>query len=508
MTGEQRIRAQRKMLEPTSYVRTYDVDPAGGAGKYTSLKEAYAAVIKDKAQALGAATLTLAQSNPWDWRLVRVAPGTYHEKASGLPPHTALVGQGARPEDVHITFGGNDDTLATTGRSAYVRNVHLEYTGTNPDIHPFRDEGPSGDIGLDGKQIRTVTLDTVRLTARVGGGIGQGATDILPGPGLTLTFVDCSFITRGQPQAINLVTNAHPIAGTASTFTFIGSDVEANFEQHPDPSRHQSMMEAYVVGVPDFGEGRNDRFFWMDGKWSVGSPAKEGRIGSLLAFPLVQDPSDPKRGKPRASTEYILINPGAQAGAELLVTDKTKPVLHEIPGDFNLPAGGTSEAERKFFGSRPSREKTVITPAEPEKGRIKVARGDIYWVQIDLGSRAAYAVQVALGSEAGTKSSVQLNLDKNGRPESAPGGSTAPAAVGAQGTADMQGRWFYPGQGPVWVGMAFTEDAEVPAMTLEKTSAYHSRGMVTTGLIPTPDAGAPLRAGTQVPRPSLVSRWP
>lgn len=506
LPGPERIKKQTEHLEPTTYVKTYDVNPAGGQGSYKTIQEAYAAVLKDKAEALGIAGMVLAQSNPWDWRLIRVAPGVYKGGAAGIPPHTALVGQGEKPEDVRITFGGNDDTLATTGRSAYIRNLQVEYEGRNPDVHPFRDEGASGDVGLGNCQERTVTLQSVRMKSVVGGSGGQTAADIMTGPGVSLSFIDCVFDAEGQAQAVNLVTDAGPGTRTAQ-FAFVGCTVRANFSQHPDPARGQSVVTAYVTGFPDFGEGRGDTVLWMDGSWQVGSAAG---VGSLLTFPLVKDPSNPDLKAARAGTTYIVVNPGSFPGAPLLVADRTKPSTAAVPTTFDLPMGCLSAKEKTFFGSQPSRTPSRLSPRNAGSGNVAVKAGEVHWVGVDLGSAALRVIGADLGgTPADAVGSVQVRLDHDGRPHKDLNAMTASTsrAAGGDSTVPLQPRWFYPGQGIVWVAIAYARDAKVPAMRAAKGQAFISTGYSPGKDLPDPTAARAVPEGALVPRPILINQW-
>lgn len=496
LPGVQRLREGVKHLEPTNYVKTYKVDATGKGGAFTTLQACYAAVMADKQKALGVAGLVGAQSNPWDWRKIEVAPGVYKETASGTPPHTAVVGLGNTPTDVRVVFDGNDDAVATTGRSAYFANMSFEHTSNNPDLHAMRDEGQSGDVGLGPLQRRTIIFESCHFTAAAGAPWGKTAADILSGPGTTIAFANCVFEAPGQAQTISLVTNAKAASGKSQYF-LIGCTVAGN--EKSSTSGDANPKTSFPVGVPDFSEKRGDDFVWMDGHWQVG---KAVPVGALLAFPAVVDAGTSMK-QINPSTRYIVVNPGSQAGVKVTAPDKVLPVQSDVPDGLSLPFGGTSDQEAAFFGSRPSKSEQSLEPKAAQAGTVSVKAGETYWVAFDLDGHAACASGVKVGDASNGVKAVALTLDKDGKPEENGNAITTGKGIGG-GKVATQARWYYPGQGPVWVGVTFGADVEVPAMKAVASGAYRASG---SGDTPTPTGLTVIAEGTLVPRPTILSAW-
>lgn len=503
LTGVALLRDQAARMEPKSYVKTYRVDASGGAGTYKTFADAYAAIAKDRGDRIGSSVPS--QSNPWDWRRINVAPGKYHESIKGVPSHTAIIGTGAHPEDVHVWWDGGDNTFESTGRSTYVRNLHLEHTDLNPDVHPMRDNGPAGDVDLQTRQRRTVVFDTVRFSSARQASLGKCTNDMAPRGGVSLTFRNCVFNGPGQPQSINLITSQGD-APSPSTIAFIGCTVISNHEQHPSLEWKQtSEVPAAPFGAPDFSGGRGDRVVWLDGHWDVG---RTGTVQGLMVFPFVSAPKESGKPAPKPSTQYIIDNPGSVQGIKTILTEKALPATSAVPKDLALPEGCISVEERRFFGA-PASDGTTLWAGVAERGAtVDVQPGKTYWVALPVSDASLCAVAVSAG-DASTEGvmAATVALEDAGKPmvdgNARTYGGASPA--GANSTA-VTSRWFYPGQGRVWVGVTFSAAAKVPAMKAGRGAAFTGAGQA--GQAPVPDALSPVGEGTLIPRFGLVSKRP
>lgn len=494
LPGPERLRAQTKFLGPTSYVKTYKVDSSGAGGAYRTVEDCYAAIATDKQQRLGVGAQS-PQSNPWDWRKVEIAPGTYRETLSGTPPHVALIGMGAKPSDTHFITTGDEGTIGTTGRSTYVRNLFLEQADANPDSHPLREQGQSGDVGLGPLQRRTILFEDVVFLAGGDGAWGKTAADIMPGPGTTLVFRGCTFDAPGQQQQVNVVTNSHE-TNARSDFFFIGCTVAGNQKR----AGNSDSTMSFPVGAPDFSAGHGDNFVWMDGHWNMGGAV---RVDALLAFPSTLDPTNGKVTKKNPTTRYIVVNPGQVAGAKATAPDGVLPVGDQPAKDVSLPVGAVSAQEAQFFGERPTAKETALQPKSPQQGQVQVKAGDVYWVAVDLGAKAACAQAVTIGESSTGLAAAAITLTKDGKPDANGNAMTSGKGL-AKGRVRVETHWYYPGQAPFWVGLSFDADASVPAMRADAGAAF--RGGQRAGVTAL-DALTAVPAGTLVPRPTIVSAW-
>lgn len=503
LKGAELLREQAKHLEPTAYVKTYRVDAAGPQGAYKTFAEVYAAVAKDRAARIG--TGIPSQSNPWDWRRIEVAPGTYHESIKGVPPHTAIVGMGKRPEDVRVWWDGGDNTFESTGRSTYVRNIHLEHTDLNPDVHPMRDNGPSGDVDLQTRQRRTVVFETVRFTSARRASLGKCTNDMAPRGGVSLTFRDCIFDGPGQPQSINLITSQGDAPGR-STISFIGCTVISNHEQHPSLEWKQlSEVPAAPFGAPDFSGGRGDRVVWVDGRWDVG---RTHSVQGLMVFPFVSAPAQPGKPTPKPSTQYIIVNPGSVTGMKTVLTEKALPATSAVPADINLPGGCLSAEEKQFYGSDAARHQTLSAAGTASNESLDVEAGQVYWVAMPTTDAALCVTGVSVGSvDAPGAMAASVALEQDGKPM-ADGNARTSGTAGAPGSGSVPVtlRWFYPGQGRVWVGVVFASAAKVPAMKATQGAAF--TGTSQAGQVPVTESLTAVAAGKLVPRLAVESHWP
>lgn len=495
LPGAQRLREQAKFLEPRAYVKTYRVDASGRNGAFKSLQECYAAVAADKQKHLAVGAQS-PQSNPWDWRKIEVAAGTYKEGISGTPPHVAVVGMGAKPEDTHFITMGDVDTIGTTGRSTYVANMLLEQADANPDSHPLREQGQSGDVGLGPMQRRTIVFERVKFLAGGGGAWGKTAADIMPGPGTTLVFHGCTFDAPGQQQQVNCVTNSHE-TDARSDYFFLDCTVAGNQKR----AGNSDSTMSFPVGAPDFSAGHKDTFVWMDGHWNMGTAV---RVDALLAFPNTLDPTNGKVTNKTPTTQYVVINPGQVAGAKPTSADSGVVVSDQVPNGLSLPLGTVSAQEAEFFGARPGAEEQTLEPSQAAAGEVQVKAGEVYWVAVDLGAKAACARGVVLGEDSSGLSGAAITLARDGKPD--PNGNALTAGKGvSKGRVTVPTHWYYPGQAPFWIGISISADASVPAMKAGTGGAFRGQAGADLASVGTLTAIAP---GTLVPRPSVISAWP
>ena len=502
LDGPNRLRAEAKTMEPRSYVKTYDVNPSGAGGAFKTIREAMEAVTKDKNARLGTASGVIV-SNPWDWRRIRVAPGTYREVIGGVPPHTALIGTGSKPEDVYIVSDG-DNTVSTTGRTCYTRNVHLDNSNLDPDVHAHRDGGSSGNIGYGDLQRRTVVFENVKFSSPERASLGKGSNDLMPRTGTTLVFHGCTFDTPGQPQSVNLVSNGYNKPGN-SLIALVGCTFITNHSQHPSKDYKQlSEVDAAPLGVPDFGHGRRDRLLFMDGKWNVG---KTHGVQALIVMPLVGEADIKNKADIKPGTEYYIVNPGSQPGMKTTLTENgARQPSSQIPKDLALPAGCMSADEATFFGVKPPREASAFG-AGTKSGKLAVAKGDIYWVAIPLRKTALATKQARLAGAKIPGASVSLYLDEDGAPN--------PKGLLTQGTSkDGQGdiaynlAWAYPGQGGhIWVAIGFNSDGEVDAIAAGGSKALKGNGFAPNA-VPDATRAKQVSASELVPAIELMNQLP
>ena len=506
-----RLRAQAAKLEP-SYRTVYRVDPSGKAGAsagsgasatYRTIAEACAAVSKDQQKLLAVESQVEAQSNPWAWRKIEVVAGQYDELVV-LPPHTALVGLGQKPDDVRIFSAKPDNVLSSTGRSMYVRNLMLEHTSDDQESHPHRDAGGSGDIGLGEQQRRTIIFEQVHFKSAKSAGPGKCTNDMAPSPGTTIVFNRCTFDGPGQPQSVNMVTNRGK-AGERSDFFFIGSHVISNFEQHPVASRGQLGVQAAApIGVPDFGAKRGDRFVWMDGRFTVGTV---GGVQAMIVMPYVGGRAHTSNDQPKQTTQFFIANPGSSKSGKTLLFEGGARQAKSFSSDLALPEAGTSTLEWEFFGQQPSAQPATVYAHTATGQKMQLKAGECYWVKVPLGQRAVSVTSVALDGANAQTMSAGCALEEHGKPTTNANGLVSTPMSGPSGHKSSQlpvpRRWFYPGQGAVWVAVCASVDTEVDAFPAAANQAHRGRASQ-----PQPSGMSPVAAGTLVPRVGVVSQLP
>lgn len=503
--GADRLRSETTSLAPTSYVKTYRVNPTGAAGAYKTIGEALAALVADKASTLEVgANSVYPQSNIWDWRCVEVAPGRYREKLAVIPPHTALVGKGAKPEDVYIYWDERDNTLDSSGRSLYVANLHLDQTNMDADVHSMHDSGSAGDIGLGEKQRRTVVLEKVRISTLESATLAKGTNDMVPTSSVTMVFHECVFDGPGQPQAISLVTNHGP--GTEpSVYLFLGCKVISNHAQHLSADLRQvEYVSAAPVGVTDSGKSRDDVFLWMDGSWDVG---REHGVQGLIVATFWADDGKGAVKNSRPATSFHLVNTGEVDGVKTFLGTKTKPPIATVPDGLSLPRAGVSEGEKRFFGRKPSTRESLVDSGLASGGTMNVQAGETFWVRVPLSGASLTLRGTEVSAGTGPGFSAGVFFDAAGAPSSEVTLSPGVAAAGKNRAAGSV-VWVYPGQSPdVWVGVTFTGSGVVNAVKAADGAAWRSTG--TAGAGPDPHAARqPVAAGQSVPAVAVVSQLP
>lgn len=499
-TDLERLRHEAQSLTPKDYVATYEV---GSRAKYPTIMAAVAAATGDQTRELGitGGGPPQAQSTPWRRRRVLVHEGTYPEGPLALPPHTDLIGATGNPADVTITASGKANVVGTGGRSVYLGAVTFRQTSESPIAHPLNDSGYSGDAGLGPLQVRTVIIDNCVMDSAGIGLDGKAAADLTPGPGTTLVFNKVSFLSPGQSQAINCVVGTGAGTNPTSVF-FIDSHVQANYERHADPGIAGSGQgPSYPVGLVQASPGRADTVVWAGGTWDISKGTAKTPIGALLA--LGYDQKDTNKSK----TTWYIIKPGAHAGARtswIVPGTLTKTVL---PGSIALPEGGISAQEAAFYGEKPPRREEALR-AGRSTTTMAVTRGRVYWVALDLDGRAAFSQALQLGSPV-KNVACGVTLDEAGRPMVDSNGQAMGSAVAGLGSrVPISGRWFYPGQGQVWLGIAFGEDCTVPAVPAENEKAYTASGYTTGDSMPAPSAITAVPPGHLVPVLALLSGLP
>lgn len=375
-----------------------------------------------------------------------------------------------------------------------MRNVFLKQADANPDSHPLREQGQSGDVGLGPLQRRTIVFEDVVFLVGAGGAWGNTAADIMPGAGTTLVFRGFTFDAPGQQQ-VNGVTNSHETSSRSDVF-FIGCAVAGNQKR----AGNSDSTMSFPVGAPDFSAGHGDNFVGMDGHWNKGGAV---RVDAPLAFPSALDPANGKVTKKNPTTRYVVVNPGQVAGAKATAPDGVLPVGDQPAKDVALPLGAVSAQEAQFFGERPTAKETELQPKAPQQGQIQVKAGDVYWVAVDLGAKAACAQAVTFGESRTGLAAAAVTLAKNGKPDADGNAMTSGKGL-EKGRIRVETHWYYPGQAPFWVGLSFDADASIPAMRAGAGQAFRGaqRAEVTSV-----DSLTAVPAGTLVPRPTIVSAW-
>lgn len=501
LPGPERLRATARTLAPTDYAATYEV---GHDKRFSTVKDAIEAVTRDQNAELGitGGGPPVSQAGPWRRRRIRVYPGSYPEGLLTLPPHSALVGATGKPSDVILSAGGEENVLGTGGRSVYVSGLTLRATSSSPIAHPLNDSGPAGDAGLGPRQVRTVIIDNCILDCARSGLAGKAAVDLTPGAGTTLVFNKCSFLCPGQPQAINCVIGTGEGRNTSDVF-FIDSHVQANYERHEDPGISGSGEgPAYPVGIVQANTKRKDRVVWLGGSWDISTGTEKSPIGALLALGY-----DHVHEKKSAATWYVM-TPGARAGVQTIHSDAGTDIQHSLPSSIVLPDQGMSAQEIAYYGEQPGSTQTAFGGAA-KASTMKIQAGQIFWVAVDLGGKAAFSRAVRL-TGVRVPFVAGAALDDGGRPmKDANGQAIGSATKGTMDRADLPGRWFYPGQGKVWVGIAFGADATVPARLVSRGHAFTARGYATGAGMPVPDDKLTLvPGGGHVPDVALISALP
>lgn len=501
LSPSQQVLKDSKNLEPSTYAKTFVVDSAGaGTRSYRTIKDAFTAVAAAKAAALGMSSFVPAQSVPWVWHKVEIKPGDYNE-ALVVPPHTAVVGMGAHPDDVRIHWGGGDNVVETSGRSMYMKNVLLEHTSDDPSAHPMREAGPAGDAGLKRAQRRTACFESVHFKSAPTAPLGKCTNDMVPF-GISIAFVDCVFDGPGQPQSINLVTDATNEMSGAIDVSFVGCKVISNHAQHPDKQINAQPGPAAPFGGPDAGNGRPDKVLWMNGSWDI---TKVYGVQGLLVLPLAS--IDDKLPHPAAGTRYYLVNEGSVPGVTTVKAAPQAHIEHSVPQGYRLPVGTFGPGEKKFFGEKPpkSAEHIVVGPQSTQTMQVKA--GDIYWLPFEPGTRTLSIDTVHIDKVSAGSIAASVALEENGAPiEDGNGRTDGGAGKPGTGETTLSRRWFFPGQGSMWVGVAFTADAEVSACAAGSRGALKGSGYTAGSLIP--GSTSKIAPQTLVPAVSLVSGLP
>lgn len=525
---------------PTVFAATYDVGP--GRPYATIGAAATAARADDRAWN---------KSGRYDWgspylrRRIRVWPGSYYEYNLNLPVHCALVGMGATPDEVRIwhdagsagyegrdpvtgeIIGGN--ILVTTGRSAYVSNLWLDHQSDDPEWHSIRDSGPAGEIGLRGRQRRTVFFEDVHMSSAVAGMAGKCAADLTPS-GVDMIFHRVHFDTPGQPQAVNGIVNYYKVPGGRSNFLYAGCKVTSSYGWTADPTLPNNGYDAdgspgdpAPVGLPDFGAASGDRLWWIetgDSAWDFGSYGQPYQGSAVVV----------KKDETRYNAELHLdpaipAPPDGAPDVRLVTTHTTGPapdsytaygVVDRVVDKAALPfpvADGMGAAEQAFYGPDPavSPAPAALTTGEAASTGT-VPGGRVYWVPVPVGSSMVRSEKVRLTSDAGVGVAFATAYEdeaKPGEPYRTAAGQmwkTNELATTTGGEYAINPRLYYPGHGTVWVAVAFTAATEAQCGTVRAggPTIWYTDGYTNGPLPDTPTVTA-LPVGSVYPLVSVVN---
>lgn len=492
------------LMEPDAFHWTYTVSKSGRAGTYASVTAALTQANTDHEAWVGTVFQQASQTNPYHWRKIVVEAGIYNESASLSPlGHTAIVGApGTTRDDVWINFSGVANTLVTTGKSAFVRGVTLYHGSTDPEWHPMRDAGPSGDVGLQAWQRRTIIFRDVRFRSSPAGLAGKQGADLNIGGGVVAVWDRCWFDCPGQPQAFHPGQNTGYVSTkpAAAGLTVIrDAKVTANYDWFPDPTlpfngytdgTQTTPAPAAPVGGVDAGAGRGDTLVWVGaGEWDIGSHHLpiQGNIvvvnqGTGDNADYYIDPAVPA-AKPPAPA--VLVKNAAGGAGDL------SRVHRSLPG-VTLPRRGVSAAERAFYGPDPTGQAPTISRGQTPVN-VNVTAGRIYWVPVDMGPymMKLNGVRFEVVSSAAGNMAGGSAIDANPVAGAAAGpdmtstrlsGGVA-IATGVQ-TIPLNVRWFYPGYGRAWLGVAFSVAATVKGATTIAGDQIYTASGYTSGNMP------------------------
>lgn len=504
-------------VRPTTFAETYDV---GAGWEYATIGEALTAANADHNLWVGTASQQLVQTSPYHRRLIRVHPGTYAEGALSPLGHTAIVGTTGDPADVIVTWGGASNVLVATGRSLYVAHLTLDHTDPDPEWHPMRNAGSAGDIGMGPWQPRTGLFDNVVFRTAFEGEAGKSAVDTTPGGNCHLIYHRCWFDSPGQPQAINMSVN-YPAPGLTSASWFIDCKVTSNYGWTEDPTlpnngytdgTHTTPNPPAPVGFPDKGNqqvggvGRADTLVWVGGEWDIGDHITP--IQGLIRIPNL-DAGD---------NALFTIDPDLPegiGGAVAVNIGNADNLTRAVP-ELDYPiADGISDYEVAFYGPDPADSDPVVTVAASAVGTssVTVPANRVFWIPVELPEVMIRAGKVRVTTTSGGGNlATATALPAYGtpgaiEPDSAGRRASGVVAVAAgQQDVTLTARWYYPGYGRVWVGVAFSAEtsvagwsgSEVPGLDVLYTDGW-------TGAALDPAGATALAAGQPIPAVTIVN---
>lgn len=470
-------------IRPETFATTYEV---GSGQTYATIADALAAAAADHNAWVGSSIVQTAQTNPYRWRRIRVHPGTYNEGAIAPLSHTAIVGATGDPSDVVVTWAGASNVLVATGRSIYVAHMTLDHTDPDPEWHPIRNSGSSGDVGMMGWQHRTGIFENLRLVTAFDGEAGKCSIDTTPGPRCHLIYKGVWFDAPGQPQSVNMsVAQPGGAVEEVSRTWFIDCKVTSNYGWtedptlpnwgYSDPERTIPNLPA-PVGLPDKGNaqpggvGRADELYWIGGEWDIGEHITP--IQGLIVIPNA-DAGD--------NAVYTIDPhlPEGIAGAPSAVKISNPWQLTRARAALDFPiANGISEDEAAFYGPNPDAAEPVTTV--PASGTpttsVTVPAGRVFWVAVDTPEVMIRAGKVGVATTSGGGNvAVATALPVAGSPGSIESDGSgrrstgATAVVAGQQDVTLPARWYYPGYGRVWVGVAFSAEATLAGWSSKAT---------------------------------------
>ena len=285
---------------PSRFVKTYTVragvTQSVPLGLYPTIQAAITQCNLDIRADWTNVTADQSRGNPDRWRQIVVEPGTYNEQGLFVPDFCSLVSSTGDWRDVRVWHAGDVTSgalLQTGGATCHVRGINFDFTGTDENWHPWRDNGPSGNADYTGgRQRRTVIVEGCQfLVSNAAASQGCAGMDAVPNKGAYFLVHNNRFIQDNGVQVINLVTNMSVSAGARSIFAFVDNYVRQGHLQRAGMDNPVGGLNdpASPVGLVDGGGGRGDLVYWIGGTFDIGNAA--GYLGA--AAPGTQAPVTP-----------------------------------------------------------------------------------------------------------------------------------------------------------------------------------------------------------------------
>jgi hypothetical protein len=515
-----------EVMRPRSYVATYFVQAGltnGAAfGVYPTYNAAYLAAKADHDRLIAGSATKDGQTNPFQRRRIIMAPGTYNEQLTSYP-FLDVIGATGNRADVVFTYAGNANVTSTTGKSVYYAHFTLEHTGDDPEWHPLRDAGYSGDLDMGLRQRRAVILNNIAFKCSPTGLAGKGAIDGGNAQGTVIVFANCGFYCPGQPQVMSWSTNLNGAAGSPPGRTyFLNCHVQANYDFYPDPTLPNNGVTGWAapIGMTDKGSGRGDSNTWVGGTFDYGTHQPVGATvviaggntaGHNAKFYI--DPNLPALGNFEGTVPTI----EAKGVIAMRLNESAANVVRENRV-FDVPVAGLTRQMSDYFGAEsgapyPAAASGIVPPV-PVTGKATLVPNRVYFVYTPLPPKTIQArrVRVGVGVAAGNAAAALIIDNGAGVPLTDGNAIRAAAPTEVTPTAwlgELADRFYFPGHGGIW--QAFVTDSATATFDVNADAVgagalvFYKDGWA-GGTIPIPAAGTltALPAGQAAPIPTLL----